>query len=222
MNDWDNFVLPFLPENYKELIINNVDSSYREDIPMIDYTVIFDCFDTFMVDGWLDYLDKLQYKTGYCIVVTKEERRVQRCLVLEGLGDIRRYFGDWTEIGVLDDLTRGKFKSVCFKSRFIEKVPMGSLDCGNHVQDGFYGDLDNGVDYHKTRYYRILRNYRKEWSREELDGWIEKKIILYDNIKRNGLLKPLIVGDKERILDGNHRYEMMRTLGYKSVFIRRT
>jgi hypothetical protein len=96
-----------------------------------------------------------------------------------------------------------------------------SLDCGNHVQDGFYNDVEKGVDYHKTRYYKILKPYRKDWSSERLDSWIEDKIKTYEDVRENGLKKPLIVGANNLILDGNHRYSMLQSLGYETVLIRR-
>ena len=104
----------------------------------------------------------------------------------------------------------------------MEKVPIDSLDCGNHVQDQFYFEIDKDVPYQKTRYYRILKPYRKRWSEDRLNKWVEERIRVYQDLKKYGLKKALLVNSNNLILDGNHRYSMMMHLGYKEVIVRRT
>ena len=98
-----------------------------------------------------------------------------------------------------------------------------TLDCGNHVQDQFYSELDSGIDYKATRYYRIIKHYREgKWSPERLENWFQERMRVYANLKENGLTRPIYVDQENKILDGNHRFAMLRTLGNKSVLIRRT
>lgn len=273
---WDNFVLPFLPENCSEMTfvdmgcnaglflklaqdkgfkqIVGVDSSeeavkrgeewrdnnggnYRfilspmekciNDLPMTDYTVLANSHYYFTINDWLDYLDALQYKTRYCIIVTADKKHFNRCWALADLDSIRRYFKTWEEVGFIDELplvgaNPRRLWGLCFKSPFIERVPTESLDSSNHVQDQFYGEIDNGTEYHSTRYYRILKHYRKDWGIEKLDKWVEERIRIYEDLKKYGLKKAILVDQGVRILDGNHRYSGMKSLGYKSILIRRT
>jgi hypothetical protein len=199
-----------------------------DELPVSDYTILANSHYYFKIDDFLEYLDKLQYKTRFCIVVTAEKRHMNRCWASAGLEEIRSYFKTWQETGFIDELPDDNDPSyrrlwgLCFKSPFIERVPMDSLDCGNHVQDQFYDELDQGTDFHRTRYYRILKPYRKDWPEEKLNGFVTDKISLYEDLKKNGPKKPLLVDSKNLILDGNHRYSMMKTLGYKEVLIRRT
>ncbi len=212
--------------NYK--ILNLPMEKCIDDLPIADYTVLANAHYYFTINDWLDYLDKLQYKTRYCIIVTAEKRHLNRCWASADITDVRRYFKTWEEMGFVDELpTEGdpmprRLWGLCFKSPFIERVPIEGLDCGNHVQDRFYSELDSGMDYHRTRYYRILKHYRKNWGIERLDKWFEERIRVYEDLKKNGLKRPIYVGENNLILDGNHRYAMMKTLGYKSIFIRRT
>ena len=44
---------------------------------------------------------------------------------------------------------------------------------------------------------------------------------LYLNIREFGLMKPIIINSNNRIVDGNHRCEIMKHLGHKSILVRR-
>lgn len=199
-----------------------------DDLPVVDWTILCNAHYYFMVDAWLEYLDKLRLKTINCVVVTDEKKFINRCWAATSVEGIRRYFRDWEETGfidlltVMDDPRPRKLRSLCFRSRTIEKVRVDSLDSSNHVQDDFYGELDSGKNYLRTRYFRILKKYRSKWSESYLNRWVEKKINLYESVKDIGIKKALIVDDQNRVLDGNHRYSMLRNLGHQEVFVRRT
>ena len=194
-------------------------------LPMADYTVLANSHYYFYIADWLDYLDELRFKTRYCIIVTTEKRNSQISMASADPDAIRSYFMDWEDVGFIDALpTEGdpsprKLYGMCFKSQ-IERVPM-NLDCGNHVQDKFYEELDTGKEFSRTKYYKILKGYRKKWSEEELNLFILNKISLFNSVKKNGQLRPVIVGENNRVLDGNHLYSIMNYLGYDNCFIRR-
>lgn len=199
-----------------------------ERLPVADYTVLANAHYYFTINDFLDYLDKLIYKTRHVIIVTAEKRHGNRCWASANVEDIRRYFNRWEEVGFVNELpTEGdpmprRLWGLCFKSPIVERVPIDSLDCGNHVQDQFYSELDSGTEYHSTRYYRILKHYRAKWGKEKLDEWFRERIRVYTSIKIDGLLKPILVGPGNLIVDGNHRFAMLRNLGYKTILIRRT
>ena len=198
-----------------------------EKLPLSDYTVLANSHYYFTINDFLDYLDKLKFKTRYCIVVTDEKRHLNRCWASANVEDIRRFYREWEEVGFIDlidptgDPSPRKLRSLCFKSKFLEKVPVDSLDSSNHVQDGFYSELDKGTEYKKTRYYRIMKPYRKNWSEKRLNNWFQERVDLYQSVKKEGVKTPLIVDNDDKILDGNHRYSMLKSLGNKDIFIRR-
>lgn len=210
-------------------------------LPMADYTVLANAHYYFTVNDWLEYVDKLQYKTRFVIIVTDEKHHLNRCWASADIEDVRSVFKNWDEVGHIGVLSQNdpsprKLQAVCFKSRFIERVPIEQLDASNHVQDEFWKEIDAGKSYKDTRYYRILVKYRKNWEPGRLDTWFQERIRNYESIKKDGLRTPLIVErtlvqqkDKQgilqppkyRILDGNHRYSGLLHLGYKSVFVRK-
>lgn len=272
---WDNFVLPFLPEDCSEMVLVDmgcnaglflalaenkgfgrvigVDSDkeairrakvYRkkiggkygikrkpmeqviDDLPAADYTVLSSAHYYFAIDDWLKYLDKLMSKTRYCVIVTVKKR----LLLHKASADpthIRDYFKLWKETGFVEPELKGdpyprRLWGMCFKSPLLERVAIDSLDCGNHVQNGFYQELDEGKDPLKTRYYRILKRYRKDkWPKEKLIRFMKGKKRLYESVKKKSIVKPLVVNSRQRIVDGNHKHAMLKHLGYKTVLIRR-
>lgn len=207
-----------------KLILGNIESCI-DDLPTVDYTVLANAHYYFTVNDFLNYLDKLQYKTRYCIVVTDEKKHLNRCWASADIEDIRSFYKGWEEIGFIDVLpqTGGsprKLRSLCFKSRYIDRKPIDKLDSSNHVQDDFYAELDKGKRYKDTRYYKILKKYRAKWGESKLNRWIEERIKVYEAIKKEGLKVPIIIDKNDRILDGNHRCAMMRNLKHKYIFTR--
>jgi len=81
----------------------------------------------------------------------------------------------------------------------------------------------------KTKYFKIIAPYRLKKNPESLSVWTEKelhdffrgKINLYKNVKEDGLKQPIIINKEGRILDGNHRFMMLKHLGHETVLVRR-
>ena len=73
---------------------------------------------------------------------------------------------------------------------------------------------------HKTRYYKIIKHYRKEWPKEKLEQFFVDKAELLPSVREHGLLEPIIIRKDYRVLDGNHRVGVLKYLGYKRVLVR--
>lgn len=194
-------------------------------LPIVDFTIFVNSAYYLTVNDFLDYLDKLRYKTRFCVIVTSEKKHINRCWAAADIPAIRSYFRDWKEVGYIAPLPMEgnharKMESVCFKSD-VDLVKISDLDSSNHVQDGFYTELGNGTDYTKTRYFRIMKPYRKKWSEERLHNWFKDRVKVYQDIKTNGLKTPIIVDKDNKILDGNHRFAIVRELGFKYIYIRK-
>lgn len=198
-----------------------------KDLPIVDYTVMANSHYYMTVNDFLDYTDVLQLKTRYVIIVTDEKHHLNRCWASADITDIRSVFKNWDEVGFIDikpndgDPGYRKLSSICFKSRFIEKVPVERIDASNHVQDDFWREIDNGKHFTETRYYRILAKYRKNWEPGRLDKWMQERVDNYESIKKDGLRTPIIIDKDDKILDGNHRFSGLINLGFKNVFVRK-
>lgn len=203
-------------------------------LPVADYVVMAMAHYYLPIEDWLKFLDRLQAKTAHCIIVTAKKREKFSKAASDSEG-IREYFKHWEEVGYIPELPfegdpfpRSQW-SFSFKSPSIERVAINGLDNGNQVQIGVWGDIDDGKDPFKSRYYRILKKYRLTKNPESPSVWTEKQLIdfmngkieLYKDVKKYGLREPIVINSGGRILDGNHRCEMIKHLGYKSILARR-
>lgn len=199
-----------------------------DELPVADFTVMANVHYYFPIHDWLNYVDRLESRTRYCIIVTAIKSH-KLCKASARLEDIRTYFKNWDEVGFIDELPLEgdpfprRLFGICFKSRVMDRVPLKSLDCGNHVQGRYWEAIDRGDDPLHTRYYKILKKYRrKNWSEKRLERFMFDKVAMYRDIKKNGIHEAIIVNSNNRILDGNHKWKIMRHLGYKTLIIRRT
>lgn len=200
-------------------------------LPMADVTVLANAHYYFLIGDWLEYLDKLRLKTKYCIIVTAQ-KRAQVSMAASDVKGVQSYFAqDWEQVGevlepsLTDDPHPRRLWGLCFKSKHIDRVLIDSLDNGNHVQDDFYRELDEGKPYTDTKYYRIIRKYRledrKDWTEDKLHEFFKGKVDLYNSVKQYGLLSPIVVNPTGRVLDGSHKCRMWEHLGHKFVYVRR-
>jgi hypothetical protein len=201
-----------------------------DNLPIVDYTVLANAHYYFTINDWINYVDKLKNKTRYVIIVTAEKKHINRCWASADVPSIRNYFKDWKEVSFVDELPLDgdpdprRLWSLCFESPVIEKMSVDAIDSSNHVQDEFYAELDSGKHFSETKYYGIIKKYRKDkWSTERLNKWFQERVDVYTDLKKNGQKVPILIDAFKEgwLVDGNHRYAMLRTLGNKEVFVRK-
>lgn len=201
-----------------------------KDLPIVDYTVLANAHYYFTINDWMEYLDAIKLKTRYVIIVTAEKKHINRCWASADVPSIRNYFKDWREVSFVDELPLEgdpdprRLWSLCFESPIIEKMSVDSIDSSNHVQDDFYAELDSGKHFSETKYYGIIKKYRRDkWSTERLNKWFQERVEVYNDVKQNGQKKPILIDAFKEgwLVDGNHRFAMLRTLGNKEVFVRK-
>lgn len=274
---WDNFVLPFLPDDCSELTLidmgcnagvflnlaekkgfkkvvgveSNRDAlrkatAYKERInadfeifsaamedsldllPVSDYMVMAMAHYYIPISKWYDFLDQVHAKALNVIIVTAEKREK----VFKAEADtesIRSYFEDWKETGYIPELPMDgdpfprRQWSFCFQSPTLERVAIDDLELIHDVGD-LYEELDSGIDLEETKYCKALKESKKNnkrWNEKRILKRLRNKKAVYDDVKENGLKKPLVVDPKNLVLDGNHRLAMLKHLGHKYVLIRR-
>ena len=209
-----------------ELRCENI-QDYLKSAPVVDYTILVNAHYYFPIPDWFEYVDKLKSKTRYCLIVTTK-KRIKTHLASADIHYLDKYFYDWEKLDGIDPLpTEGDpsprlLWTRLYKSPILERVKFEGLTNRND-QKGFYEELDNGVSAMNTVYAKYMMRYRKEqWSDEETKEYIIGKEYLYQNIKRNGILEPMILNRKNKVVDGSHRYIIAEHLGETSGIFRRT
>jgi hypothetical protein len=199
-----------------------------ERLPIADYTTFVNSHYYWTINDWIEYVDKLALKTRYVIIVTAEKNHVNRCWASADVPSIRNYFKNWKEVSFVNELPLEgdpdprRLWSLCFESPLLEKVEMKTIDSSNHVQDSFWGEIEDGKHYTETKYYRILKKYRAKWGQERLHSWLEERIKVYEDLKKHGQKVAILVDSfqRDRLLDGNNRYSMKMHLKDKHIYAR--
>lgn len=196
-------------------------------LPVADYTVLANVHYYLSVEDWLDWIDEAKNKTRYCIVVTADKRR-NRYRPLADVESLKKYFREWELVGLIDDVPMEgdpfprKLYGLCFKSPNLERELLEKIPNRNKMQKNFYAEIDKGREVKDTQYFRKLFEYRKgKWSREKVLGHCKNKKDLYLDIKENGMKRPVIINERNKTVDGNHRHRIMEHLGYKTIITRR-
>ncbi len=218
-------------EGKYELIHNFFEKSI-DLLPAADFTILSNVHYYITIEKLLNYLDKLKYKTRYCIVVTagKKKGRIPILRAQPDIKSIKSYFSEWKEVGVIDNIALDgdpaprQVMSICFKSK-IERVDISSL---TKINSGggksFFDEIENSTLTRKMGYISWLKKNsqsKRKWSNRTLLKYVRLKVKLYNDVKRNLLKKPIIISSDNNIIDGNHRYEMIKYLGHKSILARR-
>jgi hypothetical protein len=203
-----------------------------DDLPTADFTILANIHYYLAINNWLDYLDKLRLKTRYCIVVTAEKKkgRIRIEKAQPDINSIRSYFSEWDEVGIIDNISLEgdpaprNVISICFKSK-IDRVDVSSLEKINRGGESvFFEEIDNSVPVDKLEYLSWLKENsrsKKGWSDRSFIKYLKSKVGLYRDVKSNLLMTPIVINSDNKVLDGNHRYEIMNHLGHNTILARK-
>lgn len=210
-----------------------------DELPVADITLISNVHYYIDLNSWIKYLDVLQYKTCYCLIVSRPLRHPQQFMPKSELSDLRYYFKNWAEMGVVDNVSRRHdphprhLWSILFKSTLQRtKISDISYKTSTEMDDAMVKlarviNQDGLVDPKETEYYQnwykrkveFKEGFRK-WKEEQVYEFVKNKIALMYDVKMNGLKNPLLISSDSKLLDGGHRLAMIRELRYESVIIR--
>jgi SAM-dependent methyltransferase len=208
-----------------------------DDMPMADVVLLSNVHYYFNIQDWLRLVDRLREKAVHIIVISRPvDPAYTWWKPLAGIGDVRLYFRDWNEVKTVynirtkDDPSPRVMWSFCFKNRLLERTSFKSFrrtNPGGMVKipkQEFTKSLVERDDVvaEKTSYYEaLLKRMSHQWSQGRTLQFVKDKIkVLYD-IKKNGIKEPVICQLDYKMIDGGHRVELLKALGYQSVIIRK-
>ena len=195
-------------------------------MPVADYMSFINSHYYLLVQEWLDLLDILLKKARY-VIITAIRKKEYFCMASGYKRNIFRYFKNWELVSHVPQLPMEgdpcprSLASYCFKNPCLERVEVSKLLRGNHVQGMYYSELDQGVHPLQTRYFKMFCKKHRRKPREDLEKWMYDKVRMYWDVKKFGVKEPIIVNKHYKILDGNHRKEILEYLGYKTTIVRK-
>ena len=112
------------------------------------------------------------------------------------------------------------------RRKSFKDVHVGAIDSvakrlykeGNPIKEllGVEGD-----DLRKTGYYKAWKEKMKdEWSEERIYEFVKKKVDSMSDIVKNGMKDPVLVQYDGKIIDGGHRYALLKGMGHESIITR--
>lgn len=204
-----------------EIINRQVDDI--SDLPIADVTLLANFHYHQHINEFRKLLNQLESKTIYALVVSVREPQ-KHWRAQADPESVKRYFRHWTLVDEVEGVSgddphpRDMF-SMLFKS---PKLEVGEVKVNEENREWrylreFVRACLKGEDV-KGNYYGVQMRRRKgKWSQEEIDRFIEEKQELILDVAKEGLKSPLIVDDEDNLLDGLHRYAVLRELGIKPI-----
>lgn len=209
-----------------------------EDMPMADVTLLSTVHYYFDIGDWIKYLDRLQYKTRYCLVVSRHLTGYTEDVHYIPSGefnDIRNYFKDWEQIGAIynpsttgDPNPRKDIWSLLFKNNKLKREPIKDFVGGGRskMKRQMYELAQDIVDRkniipQETSYYKTwVKRKEGRWTEGRILKFVEDKIEMMIDVRDNGIKDPILMKMYGQNADGGHRLIMADLLGYKSVITR--
>lgn len=220
-------------DDYK-LLHRGVGTNFSfDELPVADVVLLSTVHYYFDLNAWMKFLDELQYKTVYCVVVSRPLKKFGHWMPGATFSDVRNYFKNWEEVGAIphfksqDDPHPRELYSLCFKStlrrrwdlqidvRNSDGVDQGAADLAQMVASS------DTVNPYETTYFSTFKTRKNgRWSDEKIAQFVQSKIDVMYDVKNNGLRHPLLVQMWGKISDGGNRYRILNALGYKSAISR--
>lgn len=209
-----------------------------DELPVADVVLLANMHYYIHMADFLPFLDRMFYKTIYCLVVSRDMREKKHGHPLPDIDSLRIMFRDW-QMGRIIQTSSQMYKSdphprrvhsILFQSR-LERQPIEFHARGVATEQQELIDLiRSGEDFDITdtdiyRYWRqrkqIDKKGRKDrWSDEELLSHVQYRFDLVRDIMDNGMKEPIIVRPDRIGIDGGNRGQIVRLLGYNSIIVR--
>jgi len=205
-----------------------------DEIPAADVTVMSNFHYYLTIDEILLLLDKMKFKTRYCIIVTADIPK-KHWRARADLGSLRHYFKDWREIKTIYPIRTGndpyprEMSSIMFESS-LERMPIQNIwrwtgkrrGIGNIIEIARKVAVQDKVEnLIETSYFKEKSRVNPRWrGRDVLRHMNERIGVMYD-VKKEGLKEPLFVRSDGHLIEGNHRLVLLKELGRQSVIVRK-
>jgi len=215
------------------LINERIDKDFDVDkLPASDYVLMSNFHYYLEVADFIKIIERLRFKTRHVIIVTAdvEDKWMRAKSYIE---DIRYYFREWKEVGycrplkIKGDSFPRIMESIVFKSP-LERRPVDDLykmlrmSQKANVEDFAKKLIENDIieNIKDTNYYNELRKLRKFRKEKNLLKHIDLRLKNLKDMKKNGVIEPIVIYDNNKIADGNHRFMFLKQSGYESVIVR--
>jgi hypothetical protein len=213
-----------------------------DELPVADVYLLSNVHYYFQLQDWLDLLDRMYHRTVYCLIITRPIYRAKHHWRPQTtVQAIKYYFREWEQIHAKyrvnlkhmdrkNDPSPRSLQSLIFKSK-LNRIKFDDLIVGargdnlkisrteiiERAEELYENpDLIPETEYYKAFHKRMI----KKWDEKRLYEFVKGKIDMAHSIKTEGLKKPILIGMDYKVIDGGHRVEVLKQLGYDSIITR--
>jgi len=211
-----------------------------DELPAADVVLLANVHYYIPLNLFLPFLDRMRFKTIYCLVVSRAMRDRKHGHPLPDIDSIRLLFRDWhagrvlqTSSNLLDgDPHPRRLHSLLFQSD-LERQPIGDytrnwaaydhqqelIDLVRSGADVNLEDTDNWR-YWRQRKQEDKRGRKDRWTDEQLRAHVQYRLDTCCDIMSNGMKEPVLARPDRIGIDGGNRAAILKLLGYQSIIVR--
>jgi len=210
-----------------------------DELPAADVVLLANMHYYVPLVHFLPFLDRMRFKTIYCLVVSRAMRDKKHGHPLPDESSLRLLFRDWharrainTSSAMLEnDPHPRRVHSLLFQSD-LERQPIDDHTRGipyakqqeliDIVQSGQDVDLEDTLNwaYWRERKQEAKGGRSDRWSDEELRAHVQYRLDFTRDILENGMKEPILVRPDRIGIDGGNRAATLKLLGYRSIIVR--
>jgi len=213
-------------------------------LPRLGVTLISNTHYYMGINDFAETINSLRNRTVYCIVVSADGRKISG-RVGHSIEEVRLFFNDWTEVGVINNIStendpspREGMYGIVFKSnlelydidtwwndwpRKCERIKKFKYNALFPATEDFYSkivSLAPGEDF-DIKSTKLYEYYSLRKSPERAFELLKYKKELAEDIKKNGIKDLIYFSSDYRLKDGISRLSIARALGYKKIIIKK-
>lgn len=211
-----------------------------DELPVADVVLMSNMHYYIHMSDFLPFLDRLFYKTVYCIVVSRQIKNKKHGHPLPDVGSLRVMFKDWETMRVIPTSSQmldgdphpRKVHSILFRSE-LQRQPISDYTVRSHkyekqqefidiVRAGRALNIEDTLNwrYWKTRKQESKSRPQDMWSDEQIREHVQRRFDLVKSVMEDGMREPVIVRPDRIGIDGGNRAQILKLLGYKSIIVR--
>jgi len=178
-------------------------------------------------------LDALWNKARFVLVVSDGSAPRVRWKAHPSIERTRNFFKEWGDVSAVYPITpegphqRKNMYSLLYKSK-LKRVPLDMISVRGYIsgetsritEEFIERSLAGEFDVKQTELYDFFRSRQKHKTEEYHVNFLNKKKEMARDIRDNGMREPIITDESDYLIDGGHRYFVMKVLGYKSIITR--
>lgn len=214
-----------------------------DEIPVADVVLLSNVHYYIHMSDFMPFLDKMLYKTRYCIVVSRQMREKKHGHPRPEESYIRDMFKRWNLVRVRHTSSQmidgdphpRQLHSMLFQSIELQRQSIEDYTTRTqrYVKQQEFIDIalkgpPYDFDMRETENFKYWQNRKQKEKKTEKGRWSDDDILKHcwyrfhfvESMVSEGMIEPVLVYPHRECIDGGNRAQVLKLLGYKSIIVR--